>query len=58
LDSNSNIQYIRSQALLRDKVLYSQSQQALWKDYFHVDTAEDGGGVWASQVQETISRQP
>jgi hypothetical protein len=55
------MQYIRTQALLLDKLLYLQLQQSLWTHYFNVGTAgEDvggSGGVWALEVQDNISRQ-
>jgi hypothetical protein len=55
LDISSNMKYIREQAHLLDKLLYLQLQQSLWTEYFHIGTLEDG--VWASEVQEKISRQ-
>ncbi len=62
LNNNINMQYIRTYARLLDKLLYLQLKEALWTDYFNIGTAvEDddssSGGVWASEVQEKISRQ-
>jgi hypothetical protein len=58
LNNSTNMQHIRAQALLLDKLLYLQLQQGLWTEYFNVGTTAEedggGGGVWASEVQEKL----
>lgn len=58
LEKSVNMQYIRAHACLLDKLLYLQSQKSLWTTYLNAGTATtvEGDTVWASEVQEKISR--
>ena len=53
LSIKTNVASIRRHACLLDKLLYSQLQQSLWAEYFHIGSTED---VWASEVQDKIKR--
>ena len=63
LENTANMQYIRAHASLLDKLLYLQLQKSLWATYLNVGTTtaaaaeeEEGDAIWASEVQEKISR--
>lgn len=61
LENTANMQYLRAHACLLDKLLYLQLQKSLWTTYLNAGTATaaaaaEGDGIWASEVQEKISR--
>ncbi|UJR18387.1 hypothetical protein I4U23_005291 [Adineta vaga] len=48
LDNSSNMRHIREHALLLDKLLFLQLQQAIWTEYFNIGSLSDG--VRASEI--------